>query len=390
MNIHTLSKFISDLEEVVSESETAWLNKVVSSVQNTNNAYRSNQRNSIQVTFSELEGYKDRILKMLSRLAKQESHLDLLLPNFDLSFIEEQIVAYNEVEESSDLASSFQEFHQVASQTNSKITALVREVEKVKEFISPYLEKVNYEDDENALVSLIFNDLKTTTSLKELQKSLNKWNQVLPLYHRLTTGESSKEVKLVSVQNGCIDVIVNLDFDVALNLNQLFDTAIKCYFAYLTYKETLKTRIGGQVIEIENEEVKEAEEKLLEAHKKTIYTETRKCIEDQIHTKAKSENNVKSIASITDAVTTHVVKGNQYEILSLPHHEDEEEDEGSNKNEETIRESNKMSSELLEVYNKLDEKEKQFLIEHHEKEIKSLTSDSTASKKTKSKTKPTS
>ena len=121
----------------------------------------------------------------------------------------------------------------------------------------------NIEESEAALVSLIFNDKKTVSSLNEFQKNIAQWSKCLPIYHTLVTGESPEELELVSVQNGCIDVVVNLDVDVALDLTKVFQTAIGSFTAYLAYKKGL-SEVGSPA---QSSRTKELENKLLESKK---------------------------------------------------------------------------------------------------------------------------
>jgi hypothetical protein len=170
-----------------------------------------------------------------------------------------------------------------------------------------------------ALVSIIFKDISTITSLKELTKTLTAWNRVLPLYHRLLSDESPEDIRLVQVQNGSIDFIVNLKVDVAVNLAEIFTTGFKCYAAYLAYKKILKpitdTYFGNKKL-IASEE--ERDKDMLDNIGLAI-----ECKIKEQHAKAQ-KNGVKSvhpekmIEQITNLVTSHIVRGNDIKLISIP------------------------------------------------------------------------
>lgn len=114
-------------------------------------------------------------------------------------------------------------------------------------------------EDDQAIVSLVFKDLNTTTSLKEFSKALNQWNRTLIIYHTLLMSESPGEIDLVEIQNGSIDVIFNFDFDISIDLIELIKTGLKVYAAYLLYKsktarEIIDSYMGNKrLIQMENE-----------------------------------------------------------------------------------------------------------------------------------------
>lgn len=132
----------------------------------------------------------------------------------------------------------FQKFNAILNRIQSSIQSNETELNQVKTTFDKYASDDNDYDSkqEQAVMSLIFKDLESTGSLKEFSKVLNRWNRTLLIYHTLLKSESPKEIPLVEIQNGSIDVIFNIDFDIAIDLTELIKTGLKVYSAYLLYK----------------------------------------------------------------------------------------------------------------------------------------------------------
>ena len=132
----------------------------------------------------------------------------------------------------------FSKFNQILNSLLQNIDKNKKELDGVLSIFEKYISNESeYEsDEEQAIVSLIFKDLKSTGSLKEFSKVLNRWNRMLLVYHSLLTSDSPKEISLIEIQNGSIDVIFNIDFDIAVDLTELLKTGLKVYSAYLLYK----------------------------------------------------------------------------------------------------------------------------------------------------------
>lgn len=215
----------------------------------------------------------------------------------------------------------FRQLHQMTHNLNAQVQVNEGEIRKIADFISPYVgnDVERLTETGRALISIIFKDEKTIYSLKELTKTLNAWNRVLPIYHRLLKAAPPEDVSLVEVQNGSIDFVVNLDVDVAVNLAELFETAFKCYVAYLTYKKLIKpitdTFQGNQELI-----------RLEEARETALLENIGKKVEHQIlaqHKEAKtrgapSDHTEIMVTQVSNLVTAHVVRGNDVKVLALP------------------------------------------------------------------------
>ncbi len=218
-------------------------------------------------------------------------------------------------------ADFFAKLHQIVQQIQTELQQNEAEIAKIEGFIVSYVEKdvKALSDARHALVSIILKDAPTISSLKELTKTLSAWNRVLPLYHRLLKNESPEDVRLVQVQNGSIDFIVNLDVDVAVNLADIFATGFKCYAAYLAYKKILKpitdTYYGNKkLLASEGERDKDMLENIGVAIAGRIEEQHKLAKENGV----KSVHPEKMIEQITNLVTSHIVRGNDIKLLSLP------------------------------------------------------------------------
>ncbi|WP_290698429.1 hypothetical protein [Lacinutrix sp.] len=222
----------------------------------------------------------------------------------------------------------FSQLNSFLSTLNTQITTNQTEIERLKIVFQDYTksEQELINSDEYAVISIIFKDLKTTTSLKEFSKTLNKWNRTLLIYHQLLTSNTPEEIEIVEVQNGSIDVIVNLDFDIAVDLVELVKYGFKVFGGYLLYKSTAKdiiaTYFGNKTL-IKQEEQREKE--MLE----NIY----KTLEEKISEQHKSalENDGKiektalkaKIKDVAKTISEHIVKGNDIKLLAVPENDTE-------------------------------------------------------------------
>jgi hypothetical protein len=258
--------------------------------------------------------------------------------------------------------SYYSKFSQILTKLIQKLDSNKTELDSVLSIFQKYvsLEKKYEFENEQAIISLIFKDLKSTGSLKEFAKVLNRWNRMLLVYHTLLTSKSPDEISLVEIQNGSIDVIFNIDFDIAIDLTELIKTGLKVYGAYLLYKsKTAKEIIASYMgnLKLIRQE-KEREKFMLENIKESIYN---KALE-QHKKRIKSDKNIEknSIAvkleEVSSVITEHIIKGNELKLLTAPEiYEEDEENLGEQLRQET--------AVVRERFKKLESSEKQFLLE---------------------------
>lgn len=257
----------------------------------------------------------------------------------------------------------FSKFNDILNQLNQHINKNKKELDSVLIVFQKYTSNDEYQsENEQALVSLIFKDLKSTGSLKEFAKVLNRWNRMLLVYHTLLTSESPDEIELVEIQNGSIDVIFNIDFDIALDLTELIKTGLKVYGAYLIYKsktakDIIESYMGNQKL-LKNE--KEREKLMLDNIKESIAQRALEQHKEKLKTDKKIEVtsiDVK-IEEVSSVITEHIIKGNELKLLTPPEiNEEEVNDVSVELREETAK--------VRETFKKLTSTEKQLLLEKY-------------------------
>ena len=278
----------------------------------------------------------------------------------------ETLSELEEVDSDSEIAGPqyFQKFNAILNRLQSSIQSNETELNQVKKTFDKYVSDNDEYDSEQeqAVMSLIFKDLESTGSLKEFSKVLHRWNRTLLIYHTLLKSESPEEISLVEIQNGSIDVIFNIDFDIAIDLTGLIKTGLKVYGAYLLYKsktakEIIASYMGNKKL-IATE--KEREKLMLDNIKDSIklkaleqHNESLKL--DSPPTKTGSTKKADEVAKV---ITDHIVKGNEIKLLTPPEPKGEDKPDISS-------ELRTETATVRERWKKLDEKEKQLLFDKY-------------------------
>ena len=141
----------------------------------------------------------------------------------------------------------FTQLNQFLNQLKKQIQQNIAEIAKVEEFIRPYISEDTgrIAEDGLAMLAIVFNEQRTITSLEHFSKTLSAWNRVLPIYHQLVKSDSPRDIRIVEIQNGSIDCVVNLDLNVALDLVELFKLGFQVFAAYLSYKHVTRPIIDS-------------------------------------------------------------------------------------------------------------------------------------------------
>lgn len=240
------------------------------------------------------------------------------------------------------------------------------ELDKVQEFIAPYISEdtERMAKDDVAIISIVFKDDATIKSLRNFSQALVQWNKTLPIYHQLLKSSGPEDVQVLEVQNGSIDFIVNMDIDIALDLVQLFKIGFKVFTAYLAYKSTVKLIVEcyyGDRILINSE--KEREKHLLDNIGKAIKREI-KAQHDAARKRDKQVDHTAvtmKVKQVTELVTSHIVKGNDFRLLALP--EKDEPENGENVKPDEREQLRKQSMKARQQLRLLPIEEKQKLLE---------------------------
>lgn len=250
----------------------------------------------------------------------------------------------------------FPKFNQILNQLIQNIDKNKNELDGVLGIFQKYVsDQTEYDSgEEQAIISLIFKDLKSTGSLKEFAKVLNRWNRMLIVYHTLLTSESPDEISLVEIQNGSIDVIFNIDFDIAIDLTELIKTGLKVYGAYLLYKsKTAKEIIASYMENVKLiKQEKDREKLMLENIKDSVSRKVLEQHKDRLKTDKKiDKTSIKvKVEEVSSVITDHIIKGNELKLLTPPEPSEELREETA-----TVRER----------FKKLNPKEKQLLLDKY-------------------------
>jgi len=266
-----------------------------------------------------------------------------------------------------------QEFAKILDRLILLIDSNKKELDSVKEMLSKYVVTPLRDEalGEQALVSLIFKDLKSTGNIKEFSKALKRWDRTLFIYQHLLKSDSPEEVSLVGIQNGSIDVIFNIDFDIAVDLADLFGVGLKAYGAYLLYKsetarELISSYMGNKkLIAMETER----DALMLENIKLAIEAK----ISEQHATRLKTDKSIdktaikKKVEEVGSIITDHIIKGNEVKLLTVIKEDVEDEDESEDESEEyqVATELRQEMSVVRERFKKLDAKDKQKLLQRY-------------------------
>lgn len=205
---------------------------------------------------------------------------------------------------------------------SEEIESNVEAVVALDKFLKPYAAKgsVDISSDGDAVLALIFNDDLTAHSLSHLAKSLTSWNRILPIYYQLLKEDSPQDVRVVGVESGSIDLIINVDLDVSLNLVEAFKVGVKAFGAYLAYKKGLApfidTYVKRRLLELEEEKDRLLLENIGDAVSAKIadqHEQARKLLPG-----VSGEAKDKKIEQVAKLFTSHIVKGNDVKLLALP------------------------------------------------------------------------
>lgn len=259
----------------------------------------------------------------------------------------------------------FVKLNQILSQLNEQIQQNITEITTIKTFIEPFLavQDKTLAEDYKAIISIIFKDKKTTTLLTEFTKNIQTWNRIIPVYHQLLKSSSPEDIEIVTVQNGSIDFVINIDFDIALNLVELFKVGFKCFMAYLSYKSMVKPLVASyfgnkKLIAGEKEREKELINNIGLAVKDQIKEQHKSAIKKD---KEIDKNIDKKVEQVVKLVTLHILKGNDLKLLSLPEETNDDKDDSKDSKEELRT----ISTEVRQALKAIPVKEMKALLEKY-------------------------
>jgi len=251
------------------------------------------------------------------------------------------------------LSEFYNKLNNLLTNLNTQIDSNKTKLDELSKQFQPYItqQKEIVSENKQAILSLLFRDKKTITSLKEFSKIINLWNRTIPIYHQLLSSSSPEDIEIVEIQNGSIDLVINLNFDIAINLIEVIRIGVECYLAYLSYKNLIKpiqSKYFGNKKLLDGEA--EREKELLNNILITV-TETIKEQHDQAKKADKKidDKSDKKIQQVANLLTTHIIRGNDVKLLSVP----QKNEENSEKIERAIDNKNKITEFGQEMRNAL-------------------------------------
>lgn len=224
-----------------------------------------------------------------------------------------------------DPATHYNSLNNIITELQARITQNITELDVTEKIVQPFLTKdySELQKETNAIFALVFNNPQSFENLKNLSFELKRWDRGLFIYQQIISDDAPKGFEIVEIDQGSIEVVLNLAFEVANKLLELFKTGFEVYGAYLLYKTTvleiIKSYRGNEDL-IKGEEDRE----------KLLLENVRKAIKDEVtkqSKKAKAKNQEameKKINEVTKLLTDHIVKGNSVKLLSAPTDKEEE------------------------------------------------------------------
>ena len=285
-------------------------------------------------------------------------------------FISEDIIRelqYLNVNGTIDAPEYLSQLYNVLNNLIVSINSNESEISAVKNVFEKYVScRIDFEaGKEQGLVSLVFKDGKSTSGLKEFSRVLNRWNHTLILLHQLVKSNPPEEISLIQIQNGSIDVIFNIDIDVAVDLAKVMKTGFVTYVAYLLYKTDLARKIiesffgNNQLVEME----KERERLMLENIGVAVRNKLKQMHEERLREDQEIDGTAieGKLDSVSECIVDHIVKGNEVKLLTAPQRESEEDDESEE--QKILKELREEAAIARESYKRLSPEDRNLLLE---------------------------
>ena len=316
----------------------------------------------------------NKVLQHLNVIINSDVPNDLKLllpmPNIELFSPKKHLEELDELvaDAQIDTAQSYAKLNKILTDIKNQLTSNQAELNKLQTVLMPYYEK-DKEIFEKAVISFIFRDADTINNLKRFAQILERWNRTLHIYHQLTSSKSPKDVELVNIQNGSLDVILNINLDIALSLTEIVKCGFLVFGGYLAYKskvhEIVETYFGDKQL-IKSEEERESrllnnigetiKRKLLEQHKDFIKKDK----------KINKESINKKVDEVSRVLAEHIVKGNDIKLLiDFPDEVSNEDAEGQDQKNTLIEETSKASFKVRKYLRDLTTKETKLLIDKY-------------------------
>lgn len=314
MNIATLVSKIINFNEIVKKS--GFLRDITEFQQSIPN-------NSGNLVF--LKDITQQIITHLEKIdeASLEDDLHIILAKKATPFTDTDHLGYFlELNEDSEINTTnfFNTLKSHLTNLRNQVHSNVTEIDRTLTYLQPYY---NYENgdgslDELSTFSIKFSNDSFFRSFKSLSGSLSKWEKVFSMYQLLVKSSAPEEVKLLSFQDGSLDIVTNIDINVAIDLTEIFKYAFMAFSGYLSYKTAFKP-ISDKFFNNEKLESlqKETEKEILDNILLTVQSKLLEQHEEKIKKdeRISTESVPKKIDYISKVITEHVINGNDVKLL---------------------------------------------------------------------------
>lgn len=327
MNIEILQDYVDTFtREIVESGFKRDLDDYITSLPNSQNNIVTLREIAEKVLLTLEDLYSGDLPDSLGALLPVESNRPFTEVSHQIAL--KELVDDTEIQQ----ADFFNKLTQFLNQLKKQIQNNENKINEIKGFIAPYLsaDLAIRTDLEKAVLSIVFKEHQTISSLNNFSKTLVSWNKVLPIYHQLLVSESPEDIEIIEVQNGSIDIVLNLNVDVALNLVEVFKLGFEVFGAYLTYKKIAKPIVDSyygneKLITQEDQREKLLLDNIGDAIQRKVMSQHEEAKELDEHLDGTAIK--KKVAQITELVASHIIKGNDIKLLSLPEMEDQEDQE---------------------------------------------------------------
>lgn len=279
-----------------------------------------------QVNLLLLKETNEKTIAVLEHIYSMYSeHFKILFPTLEVkSFTETDYVSQLVLLQKNTeipVAQFFTQLHSILTLLKNSITANITELNKLEEQLAPFLKnkEQKLKEENRAILSIDFKNKDTIGSLKKFSETLNNWNRSLFIYHQLLSSRPPKDISLIDVENGSIDIIINIDLEIAKNLLELFSAGLTAFTTYLLWKvqrDTMAKSYNGneKLLELD----KQYETELIKNVTEAVRNELINQHEGKIKIDAnidKSGLDVKYL-EVSSLIQEHIVKGNDIRLLN--------------------------------------------------------------------------
>jgi len=207
----------------------------------------------------------------------------------------------------------------IIKRNNTSLDALMAQILPFNKVI-----KVEIEEEHRAILSIDFKHETTIGSLRTFSNTLKNWDRTLHIYHQLLSSKSPQDIQLVEIESGSIDIVLNVDFNIAKSIIELFTAGLGAFTAYLLWKaqrtEMSKSYKGNETLhKLDEEYAKELIKNVGEAIKNELINQHLR--QKKADTKLQSTSIETKYSEVVRLLKEHVVKGNEVKLISVASHE---------------------------------------------------------------------